>query len=68
MSILLIVYPSRITDCFKSANSKEKKIDYLFSKEKFDFEDVLDECGFGYYEKLPSLLSTKKHLWKVHFY
>ncbi|HET7644054.1 MAG TPA: hypothetical protein VFK40_11140 [Nitrososphaeraceae archaeon] len=46
---------------------KEEKAD-LISKERFDFEDVLDECGFGYYEKLSSLFSIQKYLWKVQFH
>jgi hypothetical protein len=58
---------NKITDALKAQIQKEEN-DYLFSKEKFDFEDVLDECGFGYYEKLSSLISTEKHLWKVNFY
>ena len=58
---------NKITNALKSQIQKEEN-DHLFSREKFDFEVVLDECGFGYYEKLPSLLSTEKSLWKVHFH
>jgi hypothetical protein len=57
---------NKITTALKSQIQKEEN-DHLFSREKFDFEVVLDECGFGYYEKLSSLLSTEKRLWKVHF-
>jgi len=58
---------NKITTALKSQIQKEKNY-HLFSREKFDFEVVLDECGFGYYEKLPSLVSTEKSLWKVHFH
>jgi hypothetical protein len=36
------------------------------SNEKFDFEQVLDECGFHFQTRLPSMLSGEK-LWKVYF-
>jgi hypothetical protein len=58
---------NKITTALKSQIQKEEN-DHLFSREKFDFETVLDECGFGYYEKLSSSLSTEKHLWKVNFH
>jgi SAM-dependent methyltransferase len=35
--------------------------------EKYDFERILDECGFHYNEELPLLTSVKKALWKVSF-
>jgi hypothetical protein len=38
--------------------------DYLINR--FDFESVLDECGFHYGEELPALASNKK-LWEVMF-
>lgn len=34
--------------------------------DRFDFESVLDECGFRYKEELPALASSKK-LWEVIF-
>jgi hypothetical protein len=34
--------------------------------EKFDFESVLDECGFGYKQSLPGL-SSGNTLWQVIF-
>ena len=38
----------------------------LFKEGKYDFETVLDECGFGYHEKL--LETTRKQiLWKISF-
>jgi hypothetical protein len=39
----------------------------VFAKEKFDFESVLDECGFHYMEELQTILSKGKQLWKVMF-
>ena len=35
--------------------------------EKYDFESILDECGFHYNEELPLLTSAKKALWEVSF-
>jgi hypothetical protein len=34
--------------------------------DRFDFESVLDECGFHYMEELPALANNKK-LWEVKF-
>jgi hypothetical protein len=34
--------------------------------DRFDFESVLDECGFHYMEELPALANNEK-LWKVKF-
>jgi hypothetical protein len=34
--------------------------------DRFDFESVLDECGFHYMEELPALANDKK-LWEVKF-
>ncbi|MGD1834567.1 MAG: hypothetical protein ACPKQO_02465 [Nitrososphaeraceae archaeon] len=39
----------------------------LYLKEKFNFEKLLDDCGFGYHENIPSLISKEKRLWKVVF-
>ncbi|MEO9296128.1 MAG: hypothetical protein ABI347_11105 [Nitrososphaera sp.] len=36
------------------------------ASDRYDFESVLDEMGFGYKEELPSLTSAKK-LWEVMF-
>jgi hypothetical protein len=33
--------------------------------EKYDFEQVMDECGFHYNEELTLLSPSKKALWKV---
>jgi hypothetical protein len=34
--------------------------------DRFDFESVLDECGFRYKEELP-VLATNRKLWEVIF-
>jgi len=36
------------------------------SHERFDFESVLDECGYGVNEELPAMRGQKK-LWEVIF-
>jgi hypothetical protein len=35
--------------------------------DRFDFESVLDECGFRYKEELPALTSGRRRLWEVIF-
>ncbi len=35
--------------------------------DKFEFESILDDCGFGYNEEIPILVSKEKVLWKVIF-
>ena len=34
--------------------------------DRYDFESVLDESGFGYKEELPALTSNRR-LWEVRF-
>jgi hypothetical protein len=34
--------------------------------DRFDFESVLDECGFHYMEELPGLANNRK-VWEVKF-
>ena len=36
------------------------------AREKFDFEHILDQCGFHFQTTLPSMPSTEK-LWEVYF-
>lgn len=36
------------------------------TKERYDFEDVLDECGFGYKEELTTVMNARR-LWEVIF-
>ncbi|MDQ4013229.1 MAG: hypothetical protein M3146_05820, partial [Thermoproteota archaeon] len=37
------------------------------SRRRFDFESILDECGFHYMEDLPSLSNKVERLWEVKF-
>ena len=46
--------------CFK--NESQQSLD-----EKYNFEEILDECGFHYNEELVALTSAKKALWNVFF-
>jgi hypothetical protein len=46
---------------------EEEEEEELFAKVKFDFESILDECGFHYKEELPAILSKDKRLWEVRF-
>jgi hypothetical protein len=39
----------------------------MSSKRQFDFESVLDECGFRYMEGLPSLSNKDERLWEINF-
>ena len=52
------------------AGRVKKELELQLAKEdaadKYDFESVLDETGFGYREELPSLMSAKK-LWEVMY-
>lgn len=48
----------------RSCVAKENK---LSSKERFDFESVLDQCGFHYKENLLSPSDQAKPLWEVIF-
>jgi hypothetical protein len=36
------------------------------ASQRYDFENILDECGFGYMEELPALTNSKK-LWEARF-
>jgi hypothetical protein len=45
----------------------EKESQLSLDDHKYDFEKILDECGFHYNEELPVLTSQKKALWKVCF-
>jgi hypothetical protein len=37
------------------------------SRRRFDFESILDECGFHYMEDLPSRSNKVDRLWEVKF-
>jgi hypothetical protein len=45
----------------------KKETQLSLDHEKYNFEEILDECGFRYNEELPVLISVKKALWKVFF-
>ena len=55
-----------ISDNFRSYIQIEEQ-QKLYLKERFNFESLLDECGFGYCENIPLLVSKEKRLWKVVF-
>jgi hypothetical protein len=47
-----------------------KQEDRISSNERYEFENVLDECGFRYLEKLDnptSEIESKARLWEVIF-
>jgi hypothetical protein len=46
---------------------KKEEHERLYSTQCFDFETILDECGFHYMETLPALLSKGNQLWEVRF-
>jgi hypothetical protein len=46
---------------------KKEEHDHLDARQSFDFESLLDECGFHYMETLAALLSEGNQLWKVIF-
>lgn len=50
---------SRLMDCLKKEGPTSQE-------EKFEFEQILDECGFQYKTRLPSMHSSEK-LWEVYF-
>jgi SAM-dependent methyltransferase len=47
--------------CFK--NESQQSLD----DGRYNFEEILDECGFHYNEELVALTSAKKALWNVFF-
>ncbi len=55
---------SIIHDTLRSQIKKESEL--FLEVDKYDFEGVMDECGFHYNEELP-FLTLKKALWKVYF-
>jgi SAM-dependent methyltransferase len=44
----------------------KKEAELSLDVDKYDFEGLMDECGFHYNEELP-LLTAKRALWKVSF-
>ena len=55
---------SIIHDTLRSQIKKESELS--LEVDKYDFEVVLDECGFHYDEELP-ILTLKRALWTVYF-
>jgi len=55
---------SIIHDILRSQIEKESEL--FLEVDKYDFEGVMDECGFHYNEELP-FLTLKRALWKVYF-
>ncbi len=55
---------SIIHDTLRSRIKKESELS--LDVDKYDFEGVMDECGFHYNEELP-ILTLKRALWKVYF-
>jgi SAM-dependent methyltransferase len=55
---------SIIHDTVRSQIKKESELS--LDVDKYDFEGVMDECGFHYNEELP-ILTLKRALWKVSF-
>ena len=51
-----------IIDALKQWLTKEEQ---LFAVEKFDFESILDECGFYYRKHLPMMAPKDKGLWEL---
>jgi len=55
---------SIIHETVRSQIKKESELS--LDVDKYDFEGVMDECGFHYNEELP-ILTLKRALWKVYF-
>jgi SAM-dependent methyltransferase len=56
---------SILNEALKQWMKKESQLP--LDVEKYNFEQILDECGFHYNEELPLLTSAKKALWEVSF-
>jgi hypothetical protein len=56
---------SILNEAFKLWMKKESQLP--LDVEKYDFESILDECGFHYNEELSLLTSAKKAIWEVSF-
>jgi SAM-dependent methyltransferase len=54
----------QVTSALKRWLRREEQV---FAVEKFDFESILDECGFHYMKHLPTMLPEEKRLWEVVF-
>ena len=54
----------KIVSALKQWLRREQQV---FSVESFDFESILDECGFYYMKHLPTMLPKDDRLWEVVF-
>ena len=57
---------SNISEAIKSALVQRVEQEKKSLQERYDFEDVLDDCGFRYQERLESLTSDEQ-LWRIRF-
>jgi hypothetical protein len=59
----------QISDAIKSALMLRLEQEKQTVQERYDFEDVLDECGYGYLQKLSSTHSNTESdiLWDIRF-
>ena len=57
---------SKISKAIKSALVQRVEQEKKSLQERYDFEDVLDDCGFRYLERLESLTSDEQ-LWRIRF-
>jgi hypothetical protein len=59
----------QISDAIKSALMLRLEQEKQTAQERYDFEDVLDECGYGYLQKLSSTHSGAESdsLWDIRF-
>jgi rubrerythrin len=56
----------KISETIKSALVQQVEEEKKLLTERYDFEDVLDECGFRYLERLVSL-ADEQCLWNIQF-
>ena len=57
---------SNISEAIKSSLVQRVEQEKKSLQERYDFEDVLDDCGFRYLERLESLTSDEQ-LWRIRF-
>ncbi len=59
------IFFETIKESLQERFEKEQK-DYLH--QKYGFESILDDLGFGYLNQLDSIISADKRLWDITFY
>jgi len=57
---------SNISEAIKSSLVQRVEQEKKSLQERYDFEDVLDDCGFRYLERLESL-TFEEQLWRIRF-